>query len=77
MYVIALRIVGAESESSASQHDTDKQECDRNVKRRRDRSEGRRECGEENYDDKYQPNVIRFPHWSDGVGNQGALLARA
>src|SRR4029078_4195032 len=77
LHVVALNVVSAKCECSAAQDDSDQKKSDRDMKCSCNRRECGWECCEYNYDEEYQPNVIRFPNRTNRFRNHLPLLACA
>ncbi len=77
LHVVLLRVVFAEDERRAAQHDAQQHRRQRNVQRGHHGRERCRPGGEQEHDDEDEPDVVRFPNRADGFGDEVAAAAGA
>src|SRR6266446_3850559 len=68
------RAITAEAKGCSTKNDTNQHQRKRNVQIGHDHGEGRRKAGKHDYDDQNEPDMIRFPNWSDRVGDKLPLF---
>src|SRR5713226_3735578 len=68
------RAITAEAKGCSPQNDTYQHQRKRNVQSGHDRGEGGRKTGKQDYDDQDEPDMIRFPNWSDCVRDKLPLF---